>query len=483
MKGKSVFKINIHLAASHVCAGNYKSIRFKYPKYLNQAFNNVIIKGIFMLRQKSENSIDHKSTPFSNVREDYREFSEEMIETQEDYTLSLHGLGENSKEIYLGQMRTFGRFLISRGIKRFEDATRKDIDLFLSRYKKDNTKNGYVTRLKYLYGKLLKQSELVEHLKIVNHDIEPVTPAELLTPDEIVKLANEASKRREMYKIIILALFESCARVSELLSLKIGDLVFSSVVDKEGHRKLIATLHFKRSKGGVNKQPVVLTMFASELKRWVDNHPLKGDSLAWLFPSPRNSLIHVYSDTVACVLWNARERLGIEKKVNPHWLRHSGLSYFANELNFNEVKLKYRAGWKNTTMAKRYIHSGAEISNKAYLEAQGYIVEEKKPEIIKPKPCLHCNALNPYTNTNCDFCAMPLDLEEYKEEIEKRRNMESLYTNLQKIYSGKISEEQKAELSHHTEVIKELTELGREDLASQYIEKLLESWVKVFLTA
>ena len=33
-----------------------------------------------MLRQKSENSIDHKSTPFSNVREDYREFSEEMIE-------------------------------------------------------------------------------------------------------------------------------------------------------------------------------------------------------------------------------------------------------------------------------------------------------------------------------------------------------------------------------------------------------------------
>ena len=100
-----------------------------------------------------------------------------------------------------------------------------------------------------------------------------------------------------------------------------------------------------------------------------------------------------------------------------------------------------------------------------------------------PKTCPHCQALNPYTNTNCDFCANPLDLEEYKKEIEKRRNVESLYENLQKIYIGKISKRQKAELRHHTEVIKYLTELGRDDLATQYIGKLLETWVKVFLTA
>jgi len=78
---------------------------------------------------------------------------------------------------------------------------------------------------------------------------------------------------------------------------------------------------------------------------------------------------------------------------------------------------------------------------------------------------------------------MPLDLEEYKTEIEKRRSMESLYQNLQKIYIGKLTEEQKKELSHHTEVIKSLIEVGRDDLATQFIEKLLESWVKAFLTA
>ena len=143
----------------------------------------------------------------------------------------------------------------------------------------------------------------------------------------------------------------------------------------------------------------------------------------------------------------------------------------------------WRAGCKNTSMARRYIHSGAELEGKAYLERMGYVIGEEESVTIKPKTCPHCNALNPYTNANCDFCAMPLDLEKYKAEIEKRRNMESLYQNLQGIYDGKISEGQKAELKHHTEVIKELSKIGRDDLAAQYIEKLLESWVKVFLTA
>ena len=178
---------------------------------------------------KTENSIDPKSQ-LSTILLKPRELTTRMTETLEDYILSLHGLSESSKEIYLGQMRTFGRFLISRGIKRFKDATSKDIDIFLSQYQKDTTKNGYVTRLKYLYGKLLKQPELVEHLRIVNHDIEPVTPAELLKPNEVVKLANESGKRREMCKVIILTLYESCARISELLSLKIGDVIFGNVV-------------------------------------------------------------------------------------------------------------------------------------------------------------------------------------------------------------------------------------------------------------
>ena len=142
----------------------------------------------------------------------------------------------------------------------------------------------------------------------------------------------------------------------------------------------------------------------------------------------------------------------------------------------------WRAGWTNTAMARRYIHSGAELEEQAYLQRMGYQVEEKEEKRILPKTCPHCQALNPYTNTNCDFCAMPLDLEEYKKEIEKKRKITELSDNLEGLSKGKLTEEQEAMIKAKTETIVKLTEMGRDDLAEQYIEKLLESWVKTFLT-
>ena len=164
-----------------------------------------------MLRQKSENSIDPKSHPFGTVREDYRDFSEEMNKKLEDYILSLHGICEDSRTNYKSQVRTLARFLTKRGIERFEDASSKDIDLFLSGYQKDSTRNVYIVRVKHLYSKFLKLPDLVQHLKISNTELPPVTPSELLTPEEIVKLANASCKRRELYKVVILVAFESCA--------------------------------------------------------------------------------------------------------------------------------------------------------------------------------------------------------------------------------------------------------------------------------
>ena len=84
----------------------------------------------------------------------------------------------------------------------------------------------------------------------------------------------------------------------------------------------------------------------------------------------------------------------------------------------------WRAGWKGTDMAHRYVHSGAELEKNAHLEKMGYVVEEKKTEKILPKTCPFCKATNPYTNTKCDLCDTPLDPKECQDEIdnEKRAN-------------------------------------------------------------
>jgi len=416
----------------------------------------------------------------------HRDLSVEMQETLRKFNKSLHGRKNNTKLQYLTKLKKFGEYLIENGKEKYQNAIKEDFDDFLDRYNNADTLNLYIVVLKSFYSDFLGLPQVVEHLKMFDDDLPPISPSEVLTPEEIVKLAEESTKRRPLYKYLTLVAFESCARINEILNLKIGDVTFSSIRDKDGKRVLISTLHFSRlAKGGIRKEPVVLSMFATELKHWVENHPLKVNSpktnlnpKAYLFPSPVNPNKHISECNFWEALWNAGQRLGLEKKCNPHWLRHSGLSYCSNDLNYNEQLLKWRAGWTNTTQAKRYIHSGAELENKAYLERQGYIVEEKEPEIIKSKTCPHCNQPNPYTGVNCDYCGMPLDLKEYKKEIEKKRVAEVYFDNLQKLKDGKLTEEQMVEINKHIEIVQQLPP----EHAKTYLTMLLGEWTKIFLS-
>ena len=258
-----------------------------------------------------------RAIPKSWIIEGYENcdgLTEEMKERMTEYLLSLHGVKESTKDDYLSKVKMLGIFLTKHGIVRFEDANSRDIDIFLSKYNNENTLNLYIYVFRCFYN-FLNLPEVVSHLKLYNIELEQITLSETLTPEEVIAISQESGKRREMYKPLTLTLYESCARISEVLHLKLGDVVFSSVTDKEGYRKLIATLHFKRSKGGVKKQPVVLVMFASELKRRIDNHPYKGDKQTWLFPSPCNQGEPVTIDTVEYVLWNSGTRLGIRKTL------------------------------------------------------------------------------------------------------------------------------------------------------------------------
>jgi site-specific recombinase XerD len=214
--------------------------------------------------------------------ENNTDITEEMKEKLTEYLLSLHGIKENSKSLYVLKAKMLGVFLTKRGLNRFEEAKEFDLNLFLSHYNNENTLNQYIYVFKQLY-KFLNLPEIVSRLQYYKIELEQITPSETLTPQEVISIAEEASKKREMYKVIILTLFESCARISELLRLKLGDVLFDSVVDKEGQRKPIATLHFKRSKGGVKKQPVVLVMFASEWKRCYNNSNIpNGNQDLWV---------------------------------------------------------------------------------------------------------------------------------------------------------------------------------------------------------
>jgi integrase len=427
----------------------------------------------------NQSSGDHKAQLREYISIDG--LNEKIQQTIASYLATMHNLSEGTKEGYLVRLRRFALFLMEHGCTSFEDAGKEAVNEFLSSKKNHSTVNGYITTLKPFYREFLNKEEVIKSLKYYLEEVQPISPSELLTPDEVVKIAEACGRRREMYKVIALTLFESCARKGEVLSLKLGDVAFTSVFDKENKKRLIATLHFSRSKANVPKQPVTLVMFAYEMKRYCDNHG--GEPQAWLFPSPYDKNNLIGTNVIEDLLYESARKLGIQKRVNPHWFRHSGLSYFANCRNYNEQLLMWRAGWKNTSMAKRYIHSGAELEKKAYLERMGYQVTQEEDKLVLPKPCPHCSVLNPITNKDCDQCGMPLDLEVYKAEIERKRSIEQLYKNLQEISEKKLTAEQEKELSKRTDTILGLLELGRDDWAREYISKLLEHWTKAFLAS
>jgi len=122
-----------------------------------------------------------------------RDLTEEMKETMIKYLLSLHGIKDTTKSFYISKTKILGVFLAKRGITRFENTKSIDMDLFLSQYGNKHTLNVYIYVFKQFYN-FLNSPDAISHLKYYKIELEQITPSETLTPEEIIAIANEASK-------------------------------------------------------------------------------------------------------------------------------------------------------------------------------------------------------------------------------------------------------------------------------------------------
>ncbi len=114
--------------------------------------------------------------------------NQEMLDTMTDYLLTLR-VSDSTKELYLQRLRMFGLWLITNGIRSFTSVRKADINRFLSNYDKNNTKNGYITALRPFYKAFLNKPDVVKDLGYYAEELEPITPSEVLTPDEVIAIA------------------------------------------------------------------------------------------------------------------------------------------------------------------------------------------------------------------------------------------------------------------------------------------------------
>ncbi|MBI4392576.1 MAG: tyrosine-type recombinase/integrase [Euryarchaeota archaeon] len=346
-------------------------------------------------------------------------FSKEQYETltRLDRRWATNGLAQRTRELKAKMARQFARFLK----KPFEDATREDIETFLAQVTPTsavNTQENVKRFLKSFYKDLLAPEEdrhpkLVSWIKLRNPFKSSKLPKDLLTLDEVKRIAAATTHLRD--RALVLILYETAARASELIAARIGDVTF----DQYGARITLS--------GKTGERKVRLINSVPDLQAWLETHPSKEDPEGPLFVSwgAQNRYQALLYTGVWRIVYNACKLAGINKHVHPHLFRHSRLTELAKQLS--EAELKVFAGWAGgSQMAKVYVHLGGDDVDRKLLEKAGLLKgeDQPKPDPLKTRTCQRCGTPNSPTSRYCTKCTLPLD------EAERLRE-ENLMARLQ----------------------------------------------------
>jgi len=284
-----------------------------------------------------------------------------------DCTLGKTVLGKAKKKIgaarclkYLGILRMLS---VAFG-KSFSAVTQTDMEHFIEGLETDRIKkrNGlpFSEASKADIKKTIKKfwkwkdgnnksyPELVEWIDTY----EPVRDVPALTREEVERMIEHTASPRD--KALLMVLFDSGARVEELLNVRLKK---EHVLWRDDLKCYMIRLEYSKTK----PRTISLPLCTDLLNGWLEQHPAKENPRAQLFPMNYPALKMVV------------HRLGkkaLGKRVTPHVLRHSSATYYANKLK-NPYKLCYRYGW---TMASDMVNR--------YLDREG-ILEEETAAVVK----------------------------------------------------------------------------------------------------
>ncbi|MCK8517690.1 site-specific integrase [Methanoculleus sp. 7T] len=227
---------------------------------------------------------------------------------------------------------------------------------------------------------------------------------QLITREDIIRLVDACDKPRD--RALIMLMWDSGARIGELLSLNIGHVQF----DRYGAVVIVT------GKTGMRRLRLISSV--PDLQTWINMHPLRADANAPLFVTSRrygHEPRRMSARTVENRLKYVARKLGMTKPIHPHAIRHARLTDLTRsngkKQGLSEMELRLVAGWeKNSAMPEVYIHlSGADVERKL-LENAGFIDDTPDPAdtALEPRQCPRCKALNAYDALFCAKCSMAL---------------------------------------------------------------------------
>jgi site-specific recombinase XerD len=171
-------------------------------------------------------------------------------------------------------------------------------------------------------------------------------PPEPLSADEVKALMNVCSRRAPTGirdRALICILWRGQLRVSEALALKPADFDASK-----------GTVRILRGKGGKDRVAIIDQQAVDVLAAWLERRKKLGFSghrpiFCTLKGGPVNSV------QVRMMLKRRAAKAGIEKRVHPHGLRHTGASEMADE-GISLKDIQHQLGHSNIATTDRYLH-------------------------------------------------------------------------------------------------------------------------------
>jgi integrase len=248
----------------------------------------------------------------------------------------------------------------------------------------------------------------------------PFKPSDLWNTEEHgVFLKYCPSKRDVCYHAMA---NDTSARPSELLNLRIADIVFKVSESGIQYAEIVVS-------GKTRSRTLPLISSIPYLKDWLQNHPAGGNTSSWLFVSlsknnflaklSRDALLAQYqyhykrnffpklleNDTVP-PRDKALIRNMLTKPFSLYVFRHSALTEKSQLLK--ESTLRDHAGWSTTSkMPQIYLHYFGNESSNSLLEISGIVKHnEKKMNVLKPKQCPNCSESNKPDSRLCAKCRM-----------------------------------------------------------------------------
>ena len=236
----------------------------------------------------------------------------DTIEEFEMY-LELEGKSQNTVRMYSYYVRKF--------LEEGNDLNARSALRFLAMLKKSGYSNKSLNLVVQALKAYFRFEGLEEEAKKIKSPKVPRSLPKSLTKEEVKKLLSAIPPTRKRDRLIVLLLYGSGLRVSELCNLKISDIDFK--------RSLIIV------RGGKGAKDRIVPIPRALLKEIEDYLKMRNDNSEYLLVEERrNKKDKLSPKTVWYILDKYGKKAGI--KVTPHMLRHS----FATHMLENGIDIR-----------------------------------------------------------------------------------------------------------------------------------------------